>query len=67
MRTSGAMIFEWQVRRGGAAHSLLTRCYTLIALVRIAASRLLISSAESWGRSSLIIGLLSVPVNRNGD
>jgi hypothetical protein len=53
----------------GIDRSCLRRCdapHSLIALLRIAASRLLMSAADNWGRSILIVSLLSVPVNRNG-
>ena len=39
---------------------------SLAALVRMAASRLLISSGDSLGRSSLMVSLLRFPVKRNG-
>ena len=40
--------------------------YSLALLFRVAASSFLMSSGESCGRSTLIVSLLSLPVNVNG-
>jgi hypothetical protein len=44
----------------------LSACYSLVLLLRAAASSFLMSSSVNSGRSTLIVILLNVPVNGNG-
>src|SRR5882724_3700887 len=45
---------------------LFFRCYSLVLLLRAAASSFLMSSSDNCGRSTLTVSLLSLPVKVNG-